>query len=103
MFKKTIMAEYRDAHGGTDLLPGIQVMYTKVKRPDAIIIMTDGKLNGNTDTSSDSKAQTFMRKHKNKIIWALTSGASMNYIPGFDATAITKKRFIKFKKDGKKG
>ena len=102
-FKQTMMTKFKnDAGWMTDILPGIVFCSMKVHRPDAVIIMTDAEFNGNlSQFERDSKAKMFMKKNKNKIIWALTANARMQGVQDYDPTAISKKRYIKFKKGGR--
>ena len=100
--KQEMMTKYKnDAGWMTDFLPGVVFAAHKVHKPDAVIIMTDAEFNGSLDKfKKDSKASMFMKKNKNKIIWALTKNARLQYVKDYDPTAIDKKRYIKFKKGG---
>lgn len=103
-FKQMMMTKYKnDAGWGTRITPGFELAAIKVHKPDAIIVMTDAEIfDGASTLEKNSKAKTFVKKYKNKIIWALTQGASLNKILEIDPTLKAKKRYIKFKKDGKK-
>ena len=100
--KQEMMTKFKnDAGWMTDFLPGVVFAAHKVHKPDAVIIMTDAEFNGSLDKfKKDSKASMFMKKNKNKIIWALTKNARLQYVKDYDPTAIAKKRYIKFKKGG---
>lgn len=99
-FKKKIMSSpYLEGIWMTDLVPGIILAATKVHQPDAVIIMTDAGFNGGGKQALErnSKAKTFMKKNKTKIIWALTTNFSKRGVEEFDPTALSQKRYVKFK------
>lgn len=98
-FKSTMLSKFgNDAGWGTYLLPAIVYCSSKVKRPDAVIIMTDGEIFDNpSEFQSNSKVKMFMKRNKNKIIWALTANGDLNRVCGLDPTAKSRKRYIKFK------
>ena len=100
MFKKTINAKFKSGSGGTALAPVIPVVLRKVHKPDAIIIMTDGEINDVSSFNSSPMCKSFIKKFKNRIIWALTIDGNVQRITEYDPSARSKKRYIKFKKGG---
>ena len=89
-------------HGwGTQLIPGLMVASQKVHKPEAIIILTDAEIwdGGYLGSSKEGQiAQEYLKKHRKKIIWALTQDANLSVVDQFDPTARKMKRAIKFRK-----
>lgn len=102
MFKKTINSKFKEGHWGTYLTPVIPVVMKKVHKPDAVIIMTDAEIFDDREFNDNSICTSFIRKYKNRIIWALTSDGKPQNAAKFDPTVVSKKRYIKFKKGGSK-
>ena len=102
--KQTLMTKYKnDANWMTDFLPGMQLCIKKVPRPDGIIVLTDADFNGKyREFLNDTKVSAFMKKNRKRIIWALTSNAKLSNVTAYDSSAVSNKRYIKFKKDGSK-
>lgn len=80
---------------GTELCPAIDVVATKSKKFDVIIIMTDGEIHDYT-ISDDTKR--FFKKYKERVIWALTGSGGISKVKKFDPTCVSKERVVIFKK-----
>lgn len=89
-------------HGwGTDLVPGLLVASQKLRKPDAVIIMTDADIydGNNMGRSAEGKiAEAFVKKFKKRIIWVLTGSSYRNKVKEFDPTADADKRVVIFRK-----
>lgn len=96
LFKKTIMAGFRNSRGGTYLNPCIQAVMSKgdCKNADVYMIFTDGKIADRPDSNTSS----FFRRYKKRIIWVYTSNSMLQYMNENDPYAKQHKMYIKFKK-----
>lgn len=89
---KLILARGKEKPWMTDLDPAIQYMQKKVwGKPDGIIFLTDGGIQDYPSIDSEK----YIRKHKNKIVWVLTSNGKINGVRRFDKTAKIGTRVIK--------
>ena len=93
-FFKCIKSNGAEKSWNTNLNPAIELITTKGKKFDAIIIMTDGVI---FDTPSDD-TKRFFKKYKERVIWALTDMGGIRYVKGFDPTCMSKERVVVFKK-----
>lgn len=99
-FKQEIRT-HKDHGWGTQLIPGLLVASQKVHNPEAIIIMTDADIFDSdrlTRTEEGKIAAQYLKKHRKKIIWALTANGRKDIVDKFDPTAKSMGRIIKFKK-----
>lgn len=93
-FFKCIKSNGAEKSWNTNLNPAIELITTKGKKFDAIIILTDGQI---FDTPSDD-TKRFFKKYKERVIWALTDLDGIRYVKGFDPTCMSKERVVVFKK-----
>lgn len=93
-FFKCIKSNGAERRWNTDLNPAVELITTKGKKFDAIIILTDGQI---FDAPSDD-AKRFFKKYKERVIWALTDMNGIGYVKGFDPTCMSKERVVVFKK-----
>lgn len=99
-FSKTVLANYNKTGGGTYIEHAIEAAMEKVKKPDAIMIFTDGEIYDSHNLREKNKVvDRFFRVFKKRIIWVLTADANVNdRLKAIDPYSIAHKQYIKFKK-----
>lgn len=95
---KLIMSKGKQRSWMTNINPAFEYAQERVwGKPDGIIILTDGQLNG---PQPDNRILKYTSKYRKKIVWVLTSNGSLTYgIKDYDPTARLGDRVIKQKKN----
>jgi hypothetical protein len=82
----------------TDITAAFLVLSKRVKRPDAVLILTDGELNSHTHKEI---AVRYTKKHRRRLIWILTPGKKSELTNGstiamYDPKAFANDRYVVF-------
>lgn len=100
--KKILLSEYSKAGGGTHLTEAFQVLATKVRKVDAIMIFTDAEVYDGDTFNNNQMVMSYVKRNKRKIIWVLTHDESearqKSKIMEFTPYSAKNKLYVRFKK-----
>lgn len=102
MLKKILLSEYASSGGGTCLTEAFQVLATKVRKVDAIMIFTDAEVYDGKTFNNNQMVMSYVKRNKRKIIWVLTHDESearqKSKIMEFTPYSVKNKLYVRFKK-----
>lgn len=102
MLKKILLSEYANSGGGTHLTEAFQVLATKVRKVDAIMIFTDAEVYDGKTFNDNQMVMSYVKRNKRKIIWVLTHDESearqKSKIMEFTPYSAKNKLYVRFKK-----
>lgn len=97
----TYLREHSASAGGTNIYWNLLALTRKCRRPELLIILTDGEIYDAKNVARNPTLESYIKRNRKKIIWIFPRLSDMtssrSYINKIDPHCIADKRYITFK------